>query len=58
MKMMKDIGGGVINTILGYSATIFITLEDVNLMLGIMVGVATTIYLVCKIIKVIKELKK
>lgn len=55
--MTKDIIGGFFNTIAGYGITLIITLQDINLLIGVIVGAATTIYLICKIIKVIKELR-
>lgn len=56
--MEKSIIEGLVNTIIGYTTTLVITLQDVNVIIAMVVGLTTTIYLVGKIIKTIKEIMK
>ncbi len=56
--MVKDVMEGLINAAIGYTATLVITLQDINVMIGILVGMVTTFYLVVKIIKVFREMKR
>lgn len=56
--MVRDVMEGLINAAIGYTATLVITLQDINVMIGILVGMVTTFYLVVKIIKVFREMKR
>ncbi len=56
--MIDELFETIVNTFIGYAAMMIITLQDINVLVGITVGLATTIYLSCKIVKVIKELRK
>lgn len=56
--MEKGIIEGLVNTAIGYTTTLVITMQDVNVIIAMVVGLTTTIYLICKIIKTIKEIKK
>jgi tellurite resistance protein TehA-like permease len=58
LKMERGIIEGLVNTAIGYTTTLVITLQDVNVIIAMVVGLTTTIYLICKIIKTIKEIKK
>ncbi len=56
--MTKDIITMVANTAAGVGSFLFVTLENVNVLIGILVGCATVVYLACKIIEVIRKLRK
>lgn len=56
--MERGIIEGLVNTAIGYTTTLIITLQDVNMIMAMLVGLTTTIYLICKTIKTIKEIRK